>query len=186
VRAVVDKEEDMKKGPEYMRFICEVPESTVDEILTYNEILDHIEKDNNDIDNDTQHLYKFRRISAHQGPLRSSDKDYKGLLFNVLVEWETGETTYDSLDLIASDDPVTCAVYAVKHGLLDTPGLKRFKRYAKNQKKIDRMINQANSIAIVENRFGSLVSLSLGRMHKLLNWTRRIVIPIGKIQKQQK
>jgi hypothetical protein len=59
------------------------------------------------------------------------------------VEWETGETTYEPLDLIASDDPVTCAEYAMKHGLLDTDGWKRFRRYAKNQKKMQRMINQA-------------------------------------------
>ena len=46
VRAVIDKEEDLKKGSEHMKFICEVPNSTVDEILTYNEILDHIARDN--------------------------------------------------------------------------------------------------------------------------------------------
>ena len=126
-----------------MRFICEVPNSAVDEIFTYNEIIDHIEKDNNDIDNDTEQLYKFRCISAHQGPLRTSDKDYKGSTYNVLVEWETGETTYEPLDLIASDDPVTCAEYAMKNNLLDTPGWKRFRRYAKNEKKLKRMISQA-------------------------------------------
>ena len=78
VRAIVDKEEDLKKGAEYMRFICEVPNSTVDAIYTYDEILDHIEKDNMDINSDTEQLYKFRRITAHQGPLRTTDKDYKG------------------------------------------------------------------------------------------------------------
>ena len=112
VRAIIDKEDEKKKGLEYMKFVCEVPNSTVDEILTYNEILDFIEQDNNDIDNDTEQLYKFRRITAHQGPLRTSDKDYKGSTYNVLVEWETGETTYEPLDLIGSDDPVTCAEYA--------------------------------------------------------------------------
>jgi hypothetical protein len=69
VRAVIDKEDELKKGTEYMRFICEVPNSTVDEILTYNDIMDHIERESNDIDNDTDQLYKFRRIIAHQGPL---------------------------------------------------------------------------------------------------------------------
>jgi hypothetical protein len=66
VRAVIDKEEELKKGAEYMKFICEVPNSTVDEILTYNQILDHIERDNNDLENDTEQLYKFRCIAAHQ------------------------------------------------------------------------------------------------------------------------
>jgi hypothetical protein len=44
----------------------------------------------------------------------------------VLVEWETGETTYEPLDLIASDDPVTFAEYAKKNNLLEIPGWKRF------------------------------------------------------------
>jgi hypothetical protein len=42
-----------------MKFICEVPGSTVDEIFTYNEILDHIKKDNNNLENDTVQLFKF-------------------------------------------------------------------------------------------------------------------------------
>ena len=143
VRAIVEKDNDLKKGVEYMKFICEVPNSTADEIFTYNEILDHIERDNSEVENDTEMLYKFRRISAHQGPLRPTDKEYKGSMYNVLVEWETGETTYEPLDMIASDDPVTCAEYAMKQNLLDTPGWKRFRRYAKNEKKLNRLINQA-------------------------------------------
>jgi hypothetical protein len=78
VRAVVDKDNELKKGSEYMKFICEVPNSTVDEILTYNEILDYIEREENKDQNDTEKLFKFRYITAHQGPLRTSDKDYKG------------------------------------------------------------------------------------------------------------
>jgi hypothetical protein len=93
VRAVIDKEDELKKESEYMKFSCEVPNSTVDEILTYNEILDYIEREENEVQNNTEQLYKFRRITAHKGPLGTSDKDYKGSTFNVLVEWETGETT---------------------------------------------------------------------------------------------
>ena len=127
VRAVLDNKDSMKNDPSYLKFICEVPNSKVDEMYTYNdEILDHIERDKQDIDDDTEQLYKFQRIAAHQGPLRTSDRDYKGSQYNVLVEWETGETTYEPLDLIASDDPVTCAQYAKQHGLLDTEGWKRF------------------------------------------------------------
>jgi hypothetical protein len=61
----------------------------------------------------------------------------------VLVEWETGETTYEPLDLIASDDQVTYAEYANKHNLLDIPGWKRFPRYSNNNKEIQRLVNQA-------------------------------------------
>jgi hypothetical protein len=35
--------------------------------------------------------------------------DYIGSTYNVLVEWETGESTYEPLDFIASDDPIPCA-----------------------------------------------------------------------------
>jgi hypothetical protein len=59
VCAVVYREEELQNGSEYMKFICEVPNSTVDEIYTYNEILNHIEKDNSDIESDTEQLYKF-------------------------------------------------------------------------------------------------------------------------------
>ena len=47
-------------------------------MYTSNEILDHIERDKQDIEDDTEQMYTFRRISAHQGPLRTSDKDYNG------------------------------------------------------------------------------------------------------------
>jgi hypothetical protein len=115
---------------------------------TYNQILDFIEQDNLDIDSDTEQLYRYRRISAHQGPLRTSDRDYKGSTHNVLSEWESGETTYEPLDLIAKDNPVTCTEYAGQNGLLDTPGWKRFKHLAKNQKKIEQMVNQAKAFLL--------------------------------------
>jgi hypothetical protein len=101
-----------------MKFICEVPNSTIEENLTYNEILDHIEKDNMDIDSDTEQLYKFSCITAHQVPLWTSDKDYK-------------------------DNPVTCANYAKQHNLLNTAGWKEFKRIADSNKKVERMVHQA-------------------------------------------
>jgi hypothetical protein len=143
VRAIVDRETEQKKGHEYMKFICEVPDSMVDEIFTYNEIFYHIERDNNDLENDKEQLYKFCRIAAHQRPLSTSDKDWKGSKYNILVEWETGETTYEPLNAIAADDPVTCAEYAKKNNLLNTDNWKQFRRIAKSEKKLQQMINIA-------------------------------------------
>ena len=160
VRAVINNENKMKKGLEHVKFICEVPNSVVDEIYTYNDIVDFIERNKNEIENDTEQLFRFRSIIAHQGPLRSSDKGYKGSTFNVLVEWETGETTYEPLDLIAKDDPVTCAEYAKKHSLLDTHGWKRFRSIAKNDTRIQRIINQAKQHSYQQDpfwKFGFLV-----------------------------
>jgi hypothetical protein len=47
-----------------MKFICKVLNSKFDEMFTYNKILDHIEKDKDDNKNDTEQLYKFRRITV--------------------------------------------------------------------------------------------------------------------------
>ena len=59
-----------------------------------------------------QELFKFRSIIGHQSPLAASDPDSKGSEYNVQVEWETGEITYEPLSIIAADDPVICAAYA--------------------------------------------------------------------------
>jgi hypothetical protein len=56
---------------------------------------------------------------GHQGPLLQHDKDYNGSRFTVLVEWENGEITTETLLVIAADNPVTCAPYAREHDLLD-------------------------------------------------------------------
>jgi hypothetical protein len=109
-----------------MKFICEVPNSTVDEIFTYNEILDYMEKDNSDMESDTEQIFKFCRVAARQGSLHSSEKDWKGSSLNVLVEWETGEMTYEPLSAIAADVPVTCSEYTKVNNLLYTDGWKKF------------------------------------------------------------
>jgi hypothetical protein len=79
---------------------------------------------------------------------------------HVLVEWETGETTYEPLDLIASDDPATYAQYAKQHGLLDTEGCKRFRRITSDLPKVERLIKQAKTSTYKHEpfwKFGYLV-----------------------------
>ena len=59
--------------------------------------------------------------------LESVDNDYKGSNCNVMIEWESGEVTSETLKVIAADDPVTCAIDAKDHGIHDKPGWKQFK-----------------------------------------------------------
>jgi hypothetical protein len=68
-------------------------------------------------------------------------KDYKGSTYNVLVSSGTGESTYEPLDLIASDDPITRAEYALKHNSLDETRWKRFFHYKRNQNTLVRIVN---------------------------------------------
>jgi hypothetical protein len=75
--------------------------------------------------------------------LNKNHSSWKGDKYNVKVEWENGEVSYEPLHTIAADDPVTCAIYAKVHGLLDTEGWKHFRSLAKRAKKMIRMVNQS-------------------------------------------
>ena len=112
------------------------------ELMSYNQLMDYIQK-GTDAEEDPDSLFKFRDIVAHQGPPESTDPDQKGSKYNVMVEWESGDVTYEPLTLISKDDPITCAVYAKKHDLLDTTGWKHLKRYARTSKRLIRAVKQS-------------------------------------------
>ena len=137
-KLVQDHDDKIANNPNMVKFILSVNNDMSEEIKTYNQLLQYLNKDEeNDI------LWKFRHIVSHQGPLSNNHKDYNGCPYNIMVEWENGEITKEPLNHIARDDPVTCAIYAREKGLLDKPGWKRFKAIAKREKKFLRMVNQA-------------------------------------------
>ena len=127
---------------EDIRFKLKTSKDQAEEIMSYNQFMDYIQK-GTDAEEDPDSLFKFRDIVAHQGPLESTDPNHKGSKYNVMVEWESGEITYEPLALISKDDPITCAVYAKKHDLLDTTGWKHLKRYAKTSKRLIRAVKQS-------------------------------------------
>ena len=129
IREITERDTKLADQPERKRFLASVNDDEFQEVVTYNEILDHIAQQEEA--KEPTDLWRFVHISGHQGPLKSVDKDYNGLPYNIRVEWANGETTYEPLSIIAADDPVSCAVYAKKNGLLDTPGWRRFKTLAK-------------------------------------------------------
>ena len=138
IEAIKDHEYLTENNPNFLKFKCSINDDLYEEVLAYHQILEYLEKAT-----DNPILWKFKRIVAHQGPLDASSPDYKGSMYNVQIEWENGEVTYEPLGVIAADDPVTCAIYARDHNLLNTSGWKRFRSLAKRQKKLFRMINQA-------------------------------------------
>jgi len=73
--------------------------------------------------------------SSHYGPLSRNDPSYSGSLYNIMVEWENGETTYEPLSVITANDPVMCAMYAREQSILKLHGWKRFKGITKWEKK---------------------------------------------------
>ena len=137
-RLIEDHQSDLEANPSRIKFVCSVNNDQAEEIITYNQLLDYIMRDE-----EHTTVWKFRRITSHQGPLKPDHPDYNGASYNVMVEWENGEITSEPLTVIAADDPVTCAIYAKENNLLDLPGWRRFKAIAKRQKKFTRMVNQA-------------------------------------------
>ena len=127
---------------EDIKFRLKINKDQAEEIMSYNQLMDYIQK-GTDAEEDPDSLFKFRDIVAHQVPLESTDPNHKGSKYNVMVEWESGEVTYEPLTLISKDDPITCAVYAKKHDLLDTTGWKDLKRYAKTSKRLIRAVKQS-------------------------------------------
>ena len=60
----------------------------------------------------------------------------------MLLQWEDGSKTWEPLNLIAKDDPVTLAKYARENNLLETPGWKFLQRIVRRAKVLKRMLNQ--------------------------------------------
>ena len=67
----------------------------------------------------------------------------KGSKYNVQVEWETGEITFEPLSIIAADDPVTCAAYDKENDFLALEGWHRFRSLAKKGKVLARAMKQS-------------------------------------------
>ena len=130
---------------ENINFILDIGNGKVEELISYNQLLEHVENARNHDMGMDQEPYRFRAIIGHQGPLLASDPDWKGSKYNVQVEWETGEITFEPLSIIAADDPVTCAAYAKENDLLALEGWRRFRSLAKKDKVFARAIKQVRS-----------------------------------------
>ena len=136
--------DDAHQSPEFIKFKCLV-NNEYEEVVAFNDIVDFIEQDQT-----WDGTWKFREILDHQGPLKPSDPNYKGSRYNLQVEWETGEITWEPLTTAKKEgvydtDPVTVAIYAKAKNLLDTPGWKLpgLKKRAKTQQRLVRAARQA-------------------------------------------
>ena len=79
-------DQDNGQRVENINFILDIGNGKVEELISYNQLLEHLENaQDHDMGMD-QELYRFRAIIGHQGPLLASDPDWKGSKYNDQVE----------------------------------------------------------------------------------------------------
>ena len=117
-KVVEDIEKADRERIRNVSYILGIGNGKLEELISYNQLVDHVEDAANEDNEISDDLYKFRALIGHQGPLKPTDPNSKGCKFNVVVEWETGEKNYEPLSILAADVPVTCATYAKGNDLM--------------------------------------------------------------------
>ena len=119
-----------------INFILDIGNGKVEELISYNQLLEHRENAQDHDMGMEQELYRLRAIIGHQAPLLGSGPDWKGSRYNV-------QLTFEPLSIIADDDPITCAAYVRENDLLALEGWCRFRSLAKKDKVLAGAIKQS-------------------------------------------
>ena len=109
-----------------LRFKLKIDGDQLDDLISYNQLMEYLE-DKTDTGPLEDGIYRFKCIKDHKGPYTSSDPEYNGSSYNLLIEWEPGEQTWEPLSNLIASDPYTSVVYAKEHNLLNTPGWNKSK-----------------------------------------------------------
>ena len=80
---IIDQENGHRA--ENINFILDIGNGKLEELISYNQLLEHLGKtQDNDMGMD-QELFKFRSVIGHLGPLAASDPDWKAS--NIMFKW---------------------------------------------------------------------------------------------------
>ena len=132
----------MEHVKDQLRFKLKIDGDQLDDLFSYNQLMEYL-KDKTDTGPLENGFYRFKCIKDHKGPYTPSDPEYNGSSYNVLIEWEPGDQTWEPLSNIIASDPYTCAVYAKMHNLLNTPGWKLLKRHARTARRLIRTLKKS-------------------------------------------
>ena len=106
--------------------------------MAYNDILDHLERKENNTHTVERH---FQKILRHQNTLKGHkyciNSDY-----NVDILWETEAITTELVENLANEFKVDLALYAKQNNLLEDDCWKQFKHIADREKHIIHLANQ--------------------------------------------
>ena len=131
-------------------FILKLGTNDAEELMSYVEICDRLEQtlaeDKAKVENGEK-LYFFDEITDHVGPLAPGSKGYNGSRYNVKVRWDDGSETWEPLNSMIAQDPVTCAVYAREKNLGNLDGWKKLKKFIRRAKHLNRLVKKAKTAA---------------------------------------
>ena len=86
----------------------------LDDIMFYNDILDHVERENNNC----------RKILSHSLISGKNKKDDK---IKIQMVWEIGATSIKCFESLKKDIPVNLAIFAKENNILELDGWKTLK-----------------------------------------------------------
>ena len=68
-----------------LKFKLKIDGEQLDDLISYNQLTEYLE-DNFDTRQHDDGLYKFKSIKDHRGPYTSTDPEYLGSSYNLLIE----------------------------------------------------------------------------------------------------
>ena len=81
VLEIIDQEDGYRI--EDINFNLDIGDGEVEELISYNQLLDHLETAQDIVLGIYQELFKFRAIIGQQGLFKATDPDWKGSEYNV-------------------------------------------------------------------------------------------------------
>ena len=80
-----------------LRFKLKTDGDQLDDLISHNQLMEYLE-DRTDTGPLEDGFFRFKSIKDHKGPYTSSDPAYNGSRYNLLIERETGEQTWETKD----------------------------------------------------------------------------------------
>ena len=140
VKLINEFDDKLDRDPLRCKFKIEFVKNTptgkymfLGDIMSYNNILDYVERETNNEDGDH---WRFRKIINHSLLPGKKVKNRTGI--EIQVVWETGATSTELFESLRKDIPVDLAIYAKENNLLELDGWNSLKRLASRSKLTER------------------------------------------------
>ena len=128
-----------------------IGDSGCEELMHYSDLVEEWDKHHNDPQED---IWIFKEIIDHRQKHNRN---------KVKVLWDDESETWEPLSVISKADPITCAEYAFKTGILHLSGWRRFRRYSPKGRIMIRALRRCmklNQKSGIKYQFGVHVARS--------------------------